>query len=656
LIATGAVAAYANTFGVPFVFDDVASILDNPTIRTLWPPGQALTPPSGWGLTVSGRPLLNLSLAINYAISGTAVWSYHAFNLLVHILAGLTLFGLVRRTLLLPRLREVWGGRSDACAIAVAAVWTLHPLQTESVTYVIQRAESLMGLWFLAALYAFARSAGSGRATGWRVAAILAALLGVATKEVAALIPVMVFLYDRTFVSGSFGQAWRRHRAVHVALACTWVPLAALVLSTGGNRGDTMGFDVGVAWTGFWLTQFEAVGRYLLLGLWPHPLVFDYGNGVTATWREAWPWLLPVTALAVATLVALVRRPVAGFLGIWFFAILAPTSLVPSVVQAIVEHRMYLPLAAVVVAVVIGASRWMSSRAIVIAGFVTALLAGVATHARNATYATDESLWRDTVEKRPLNARAHNNLGRALELQGRMDEAAEAYRQATDLEPQYGQAHYNLGLALFRLGQPAEALPHFDRTVEILPHHGLAYLNKGLVLRALGRSDESLEALTEAVARLPESAEAHFHLAVANAGHGRTDEALIHYRSALRVEPGHVASRLNLGILLGQEGRLDAAVAEFTEAARWAPESPEVFSNLGTALLELRRHDEALAAFERALNLRPDDPRAHYNVGYTLLVMNRWVDARQRFEQALHLDAGFAPARTMLENMAAAPR
>ena len=199
LLAVAALAAYHNSFLAPFVLDDGDAITENLTIRHLWPLWGALSPTAG-GATVSGRPVLNLSLAVNYAISGDEVWSYHALNLLIHILAGLTLFGIVRRTLAdvgrhrrMPPVRSLAGFgdpalQSDATFIAftVALLWTLHPLQTEAVTYVIQRTESLLGLFFLLTLYCFLRAVSSPRPWPWRVLTVLACLGGVSTKEVAA--------------------------------------------------------------------------------------------------------------------------------------------------------------------------------------------------------------------------------------------------------------------------------------------------------------------------------------------------------------------------------------------------------------------------------------------------------------------------------------
>ena len=151
ILAVAGFVAYSRTFSVPLLYDDIPAILNNPTIRhwdtVLSAPGQT---------TAYGRPILNLSLALNQAISGTAVWSYHVLNLVIHILAGLTLFGIVRRTL---------ARRGDAAAqligFSVALLWTLHPLQTEAVTYIVQRAESLMGLFYLLTLYCFIRGIGA---------------------------------------------------------------------------------------------------------------------------------------------------------------------------------------------------------------------------------------------------------------------------------------------------------------------------------------------------------------------------------------------------------------------------------------------------------------------------------------------------------------
>jgi hypothetical protein len=312
LIALGILLSYQNCFTVPFVYDDLPAIRDNPTIRHLWPPWGVFTWPAG-DTTVGSRPLANLTLAVNYALSGLHVWSYHALNLLIHFLGSLALFGIVRRTLVRPVLAERFGRNAVPLALATALLWALHPLQTESVTYVVQRVESLMGLFYLLTLYCFVRSAESTRPLPWQICAVAACLAGVATKEVMATAPLIVLLYDRTFVAGTFRKAWAERRGLYLALAATWIPLGALVTAEGWNRGGSAGFNAGVSPVDYWLTQFEAVARYLGLSVWPRHLVFEYGPFQTVDMAAAAPCALLVLLLAAATAYALWRRPVLGF-------------------------------------------------------------------------------------------------------------------------------------------------------------------------------------------------------------------------------------------------------------------------------------------------------------------------------------------------------
>jgi hypothetical protein len=214
------VAAYANSLSGAFVFDDLPTIVDNPTIRHVWPLGPVFHPPAA--TTATGRPLLNLSFALNYAIGGTEVRGYHVLNVSIHLLAGLTLFGCIRRTL--RRVGSAGGATADPTwlALAAAGIWVVHPLATESVDYVVQRAESLMGLLYLFTLYGFIRSSAEkpGRAsTLWLSASVLACAAGMAVKEVMVTAPVMVLLYDRTFAAGTLRAAWRQRRLYYLGLA-----------------------------------------------------------------------------------------------------------------------------------------------------------------------------------------------------------------------------------------------------------------------------------------------------------------------------------------------------------------------------------------------------------------------------------------------------
>ncbi len=321
LIALATLTAFSSSFDGVFVFDDQFAILENGTLRQLWPLSLPLSPPND-GSPVTGRPLLNLSLAVNYAISQGEIWSYHVVNLTIHLIGALLLFGILRRTFDLPSMRHDWGPYRVPLALGIALLWAIHPLQTESVTYVSQRAESLVGLFYFLTLYCFIRGESSAGARGWLVVAVLSCLLGMASKEVMACAPLIVLLFDRTFCAGSFREAWRRHCALYLCLVATWVLLGWLVVSAGGRAG-TAGFGLGISTSSYLQTQVWAIVHYLQLCLWPDTLVLDYGTATMTRLWEIGPAAVVVMLLGIATVAALRHSPKIGFLGAWFFMILA---------------------------------------------------------------------------------------------------------------------------------------------------------------------------------------------------------------------------------------------------------------------------------------------------------------------------------------------
>jgi protein O-mannosyl-transferase len=657
LIVLAALAAYANTFRTPFYLDDIASILDNPTIRHLHPLGPVLNPPAGHGETVGGRPLLNLSLALNYAVSGTHVWSYHAANLLIHVLAGLTLFGLVRRTCRLPRLHDRFGALATPVALAVALWWTLHPLQTEAVTYVVQRAESLMGLCYLVTIYAFLRAierppadrAGQEAtpSRGWLGLSVVMCLLGMMTKEVTASVPVTVFLFDRTFVSGGFGAAWRARRPYYLALAATWIVQAMLVVSTGGDRGGTVGLGVGVPWLGYWLTQPRAIYTYLSLTAWPHPQVFFYATRWVESMTDVLPYAAVVVPLGVGTVWALWRRPALGFLGWWFFAILAPTSLMPGVAQLIVEHRVYLALAAVLTAAIAAGMRLLGRAALPVA-IVAAVAAGVLTFDRNRVYRSELSLWQDTVAAEPPSARDKYNFANALLQADRVPEAIRNYEAALALEPHLPEVHVNLGNALQRADRPAEALEHYAAALKVSPRNAKAHYNWGNALVKLNRTLAAGQQYQLALQLDPTYPEAHLSLADVLAETGRLKEAEVHYAEAARLRPDFAAAQFNWGNALWHAGRAGDALPHYDAAIKLAPDFADAHINRGIALSALQRLEEALHEFGTAARLQPQNAAARYNLANTFAQLGRLNGAIPAYEQALRLQPDLAEAHNNL--------
>jgi len=556
-LVAAVVAVYANSIRAPFVFDDLLSIVENPTIRQLWPLSGPLSPPSGQGLTVEGRPLLNLSLALNYAVSGPAPWSYHLANVAIHALAALTLFGLLRLT-----LSTLNSHTSTLLSFSAALLWAVHPLQTESVTYVVQRTESLMGLLLLATLYCFRR--------GWLTASFLACLLGMATKEVVVVAPLLVVLYDRTFVSGSFRAGWQRHRTFYGALAATWLLLGALVLGAG-DRGGTIGPAAGVSAWDYALCQCRAVLHYARLALWPSPLIFDYGADFVP-FTTAAPYVLIDLTLLATTGYALRNRPALGFLGAWYFLVLAPTSsVVGGTRQMLAEHRSYLPLAALTVLATHLAHRWLGRR-LLWAILPAAVALGVTTVARNADYATALTLYRDTAAKRPANGFARYNLALAYADAGRHAEALPEFAAALPLLASAAPVHNNLGNSLVALGRSAEARTHFEAALRLDPGYVNARYNLGNLLLATGDKPG----------------------------------ALAQFRAVVAADSSRLEARTNLAGLLLELGQPDAARGHFEAVLAARPDSVEARFGLGNVHLLQNRPADAAREFEAVLRLRPD--------------------------------------------------
>ena len=647
-LAAAVAAGDSRTLSVPLLFDDDTSVADNPTLRHL---AAALWPPAG--ATVSGRPVLNLSFAANYAVSGTDVWSYHVANLGIHILSALVLFGILRRTLA-PTL----GTRASGIGFAAALLWALHPLLTESVTYVVQRAESLMGLFYLLTLYAFIRgtaAVGPSR-HAWYAACVASCLLGMGTKEVMVSAPLVVLLYDRTFVAGTFREALLRRRWIYCGLAATWLLLGLLVFSTHG-RGGSAGFGSGVPWWSYAQVQLHAIVVYLWLSLWAYPLVFDYGSALVPNDVQTAVGALAVGSLVAATLWALVRRPALGFLGAFFFAILAPSSsVIPVSTEAMAEHRMYLALVPVVVLAVLGIQRVLG-RAALAACAVLAAAMSFATYQRNIAYRSEEGIWRDTVAKRPANARAQDNLGFVLSrIPGRSAEAMAHYEEAIRLKPDFVDPHYNLAYALLSVpGRLGDAISQYEEALRLKPDLVKVRFNLARALQTIpGRSDEAIAQYEETLRQRPDYTEAHYNLGcLLQAAPGRSKEAISQFEATLRLDPDNAAAHFSLGsVLQADPGRLNEAVAHYEEAIRLKPDFAEAHINLGSALQVLPgRSVDSIAQYDEALRLEPDNAQAHYDLGCALQgIAGRLGDAIAQYQAALRLAPGNVAARCNLGN------
>ncbi|MEQ1894386.1 MAG: tetratricopeptide repeat protein, partial [Planctomycetota bacterium] len=477
---------------------------------------------------------------------------YHLVNLTLHFLSAWLLWELLTRLLRAPRAPDSLRASAPFIAAATSALWLVHPLLVDAVTYVIQRTELLMSFFLLATLLGSLRGA-TGRAR-WNFLAVLACFLGVGSKEAMAGAPLLVVLMERAFVFGTFRAAFARRRGFYLALFASWIPLALIVAS--GPRDETAGFDVGVAWWRYLLTQGAMILHYLRLAFWPEGLVIDHGKRLVESVSEWLPGVLVVGALFLVTCWATARRPLLGFAGACFFLILAPSSsIVPILTEVGAERRMYLPLAALLALVMLGLWRLVGlfaererARRLALAAVVALLVlpATAATIARNAVFRSELSIWEDAVHKLPENPGARNNLGRVYTKLGRLEDALAQFQTAVQLPDCGVDAYTNLALALADLGRLEEAEAYLRSVVADNPDFakGHEYLASILMRRekwsdARAAYETCLRLGRRSASILNDHARTLFKL-------GRLEDSIAQLEAALRLDPTHALAQANL--------------------------------------------------------------------------------------------------------------
>jgi len=597
LVGVG-LALYLNTLGNPFIFDDEPSILGDATVRDL---GAALRESPASMFTLAGddpRPLVTISLAVNYAIDGYEPRGYHLFNTAVHIAGALALFGLVRRTLLLPRWRERFEASAAWWAFAVALLWVAHPLNTQAVTYVIQRAESMMGMFFLVAMYAavrqwesppgssgtpgsFGDSSASGGGIGWGVACVAAALLGSWCKQVIVVLPVVLLAYDWVMLRGEPLNTWVKRRGVTIAalfVVSGW--LAARSVGVATDETSSAGFVLPITTPlGYLISQCWVVLHYLRLAFWPDVLVLDYFwlpsipkdtpaeavGGLVMT--RVLPFVIPMVLLFGASVYGLARRRWWGFCGVAFFLILAPTSSIMPIADLAVEHRMYLPLTCVVALAVFAVGTLLRmlapEHAHKIGGGAVLLIAaalGSRTFIRNYDYASAVRIWDQVVVDRPHNPRGWQNLGAALLTEGRKEDAMICFEQVLAILPTYAAAHAGLGEIYMNDKRPVEALAHYERAIAIAPEHAGYQYEYGWALLQVGEWERARAQFLKAIELQPVYPKAYNNLGLSYLPVDRPDDAIVAFEKSIAQQPGQVDAYINLSVTHEKRGRFDEAL------------------------------------------------------------------------------------------------
>ncbi len=650
-LVVATLAVYGQTARHDFVnFDDDHYVYANPHVR------DGLTGESlGWAFTAvwssNWHPLTWLSHMLDCELFGLEAGYHHLVNVLLHILNSMLLYLVLRRM-----TGAIWR------SAMVAALFALHPLHVESVAWVSERKDVLSTLFFMLTLWAY----------GWYVErpgparyvpVFLCLALGLMAKPMLVTLPFVLLLLDywplrRLRLAGWMGAEQSEDRDSEardgretsaLQLVVEKIPLFVLVAASsvwtfiaqqsGGSTHLTHVVPFGQRAANALVSYVAYIGKMI----WPSGLAAFYPYRLllpTALWVGA-------GAIIAAISVFIVRAGrkrgylIMGWL--WYLGILAPViGLVQVGKQSMADRYTYVSLIGLFIILAWGVAdltaRWQRRHAWLAGSASLVILGCMATSWIQAGY------WRDgiTLFERVLkvtenNAPAHNNLGRALEVKGKLDEAAEHYRKALRIIPDYALAHSNLGNVLAAQGELDEAVRHYQEAIRSNPQFALAHTELGIARARQGRIDEAVAFHREALRLAPENPNAHSRLGVALMEQGNMEQALMYCREAVRLNPESAGLRNNLGFLLARQGRDDEAIAQYHEALLLDPEYVRAHDNLGVVLARRGRLDEAIAQLRKALALDSDLPEAHRVLAIALGQKGNHREALKHYREAIRL-------------------
>lgn len=640
LISVIGLIVYSNTFHSAFYYDDVPLIAENDTIKAL----NNFWPPSG------SRYIGMLTFALNYKFHGLAVTGYHIVNLAVHILNAVFVYFLVSLTLKTPALTQSAAGASRYSSLIPlfsALIFVSHPIQTQAVTYIVQRFTSLATFFYLLSLVCYIKSRLSSSNTSrftFYAFAIICAVLAMKTKEISFTLPFVVVLYEFSFFRVSPGSETRGFNPKRLLYLLPFLLTLLIVpmelIGYGGQIGDFIGEAAqeteAISRSSYLFTQFRVIVTYMRLLFLPvnQVLYYDYPLSGSLFKPEVFvSFLFLMCVLGLGVYLYYRSRSgsnllrLASFGIFWFFITLSVESSIIPIRDVIYEHRIYLPGLGIVIAFLSAifyyTFRDTASRKVSPAGHygpffllsIIIVILSFSTYKRNAVWKDGISPWEDVIKKSPANERGYHNLGVAYLDKGLSDKALEYFRTALRINPDFAEAHYNLGNVYMEKGLFDEAVEHYLSSIKINPEYFKAHYNLGLVHLKKGLPDKAIGNF-QAVLRLkPDFAETYVNLGNAYKNKGMIDTAIENYQAALKINPGLSVAHNNLGNIYKNKGEADKALEHYQIALRINPDNAVTYYNLGIVYRDKGSTDKAIESFKAALRLKPDFTEAKNKLG-----------------------------------------
>ncbi len=617
---------YSNTLKSEFVFDDRPNILKNPHIRLSQITLKDLKK-AGFESPSRNRPVSNISFAANYYFHQYNVLGYHLVNLFIHIMVAFLLYRLFSITFLLAcapsagyRISKSGNPfiHSSEIAFWAALIWFVYPVNTQSVTYIVQRMNGLSGLFYILSLLLYVKgrilhiegfSKGRGlkevqiKVLFYFISAFIAGVLAFFSKENSVTLPFFIFFYEWFFFQG-LSRTWIMRQGVYI-IGVFAVTVFLAVIYMGGHPVERIlsgyavrDFDV----VQRVLTEFRVVIFYLCLFLFPHPsrLNLDHDFPLSQDFFNPATTILSFGAILALSIVAIYKAKnhrLLSFCILWFLGNLIIESSVIGL-EVIFEHRIYLPamfipLIGVILLDTHIKKRWPKHVVFIVLAGVLALW----TYERNNSWKDRIAIWDDCVKKSSEKARPYNNLGDALNERGRFDEAVFYCRRALQIKPGSSFAHNNLGNALKGQGRFKDAAVHFKKALTIKSGFVEAHNNLGVALKEQGQLKDAIDQYNRALNLSPDYADAHNNLGVALYEMGKLAEAEMHCKKAIRLAPDSAPGYYNLGNVLYAQKKVEEAICRYKEALSVDPELEPAHANLGIVLYRQGKTAEAAVHF-----------------------------------------------------------
>jgi tetratricopeptide (TPR) repeat protein len=627
LLVTCTLLVYGQLYEHEFLsYDDDAYITDNPHIRSGWTK-QGL----GWAFRTihhgHWHPLTWLSHMTDVQLFGLDPVAHHLINLLFHSATSLLLFWVFFRM-----TGEVWK------SAFVAAIFSLHPLNVESVAWAAERKNVLSTFLWVATMWAYLRYARKPGILSYLLVLIIFAL-GLMSKLMLVTLPGILLLLDYWPLGRlQWGQSGTEARAQFrpssaVRLFMEKLPLLALAIGltllTIYLRRKVFSAHLGgvhIREQGIGISPL-AYMHYLIKMVWPSGLSISY----PIRWPQpTWNFILAgfiLSAVSLFGLKTLRKRPYILVGWLWFLLTLIPViGLVSISPIAIVDRFMYVPMIGLLIAV----SWWIPElfqgfshkrAALGIGSGILVLIMMGLSYRQVGYWKSNVSLYDYTNEINPDNFLAHNNLGVILKGEGRLEEAISHFKAALERKPDSEDAHINLGSALDRLERHQEAMVHYEKALKINPKNPEAHNNLGIALISTGRGDEAVPHFEEALRFRPDYTEAHTNLGAALASKGEFERAVTHLRKALEVDPDNAEIHGNLGLAYLNMGKTEKALFHINASIRIKPTNPQLQYFLGLAFYRAGRWQEAADQFQNVVRQNPGFAKAHLTLGLAYLEM-----------------------------------